>query len=127
MYKLVKETHTYPQLVGYYPRYIWDVRLQRPNESSIFTTTNVFASLTCGIVLRMHIEYSLTRCRRPHGQAHGPTSQGTHTIYADIADVKAGANLELASACAGVRKGNCELEGKSSHAAINYVSHDSIE
>jgi hypothetical protein len=71
---------------------------------------NVFRSLARKVGLRMHIEHSLTRCRQPHGQAHGPIRQGTHTVFADIAEMKNGANLEPASACAGV-EGNCELEG----------------
>jgi len=44
-------------------------------------------------------------------------------------DIENGANLELASACAGVGKADCEPAGdhRSSHAAINHVSDDSIE
>ena len=74
------------------PRYIMGRgdAIERLYECSFFTTMNVFTSLTCRIVLRMpvHIEHSLTRCRWPHEQAHGPIRQGTHAIFVDIADIK---------------------------------------
>ena len=56
-----------------------------------------------------------------------PICQGTHTIFADIADIKIGANLELASACASHRKGTVSLKVIIPRYHQHYVSHGSIE